>query len=50
MALVFGAYFLIRPWIGLPTYELRFTQLLSVLALLATTVYVIVHRKRYPHL
>lgn len=50
MAVLFGMYFIVRPWIGLPTYELRFTQLLSVLALLAMTVYVLVHRKKYPHL
>lgn len=50
MAIVFGGYILARPWLPLPSFELRFSQLLSVLALLATVVYVVVHRRRYPHL
>lgn len=44
------AYFIIRRFLTLETFELRFSQLLAVLVLLATIVYVIVHRRRYPHL
>lgn len=44
------AYVFCRPWIDLPQYQLRFSQLLSILALLATVVYVVVHRRKYPHL
>ncbi len=50
MALLFGVYFVLRPWIALPTHELRFSQLLAMLSLLSTVVYVVVHRRRYPHL
>ncbi len=47
---LFGGYLIARSVLDFPTMELRFPQLLAVLALLATTVYVIVHRKKYPHL
>jgi phosphatidylglycerol---prolipoprotein diacylglyceryl transferase len=47
---VFLAYIVVRQWLQLPTEELRFSQFLAVLALLATVVYVTVHRRRYPHL
>jgi len=50
LLLVFGGYLICRSWLGLPTFELRFSQFLSVLALLATVVYVVVHRRKYPHL
>lgn len=50
VAAVTVAYVLYRPWITLPQYPLRFSQVLSVLALLATVVYVVVHRRKYPHL
>ncbi|MDD3896720.1 MAG: prolipoprotein diacylglyceryl transferase [Candidatus Peribacteraceae bacterium] len=43
-------YMLLRSWLEFPTMELRFSQFLSVLALLGTVVYVIVHRRKYPHL
>lgn len=43
-------YLFIRPMLPFETFELRFSQLLSILALLATVVYVTVHRKRHPHL
>ena len=43
-------YLIARPWLELETYELRFSQLLTVLALLATVVYVVFHRSKYPHL
>lgn len=44
------AYVLSRSWLELPQYQLRFSQVLSILALLATVVYVVVHRRKYPHL
>jgi len=44
------AYVIGRPWIDLPQYQLRFSQVLSILALLSTVVYVTVHRRKYPHL
>lgn len=47
---IVGGYLLIRSRIDSGTYELRFSQFLSILALLATVVYVTVHRRRYPHL
>ena len=50
MTLFCAAYLLVRPTLPLETFELRFSQLLAVLALLATVVYVTVHRRRYPHL
>ncbi len=43
-------YIVGRPWILLPQYQLRFSQVLAILALLATVVYVVVHRRKYPHL
>lgn len=39
-----------RPWIDLLQYQLRFSQVLAILALLSTVVYVVVHRRKYPHL
>lgn len=45
-----AAYIFIRPWLGFDSFELRFSQLLCVLALLAAVVYVTVHRRRHPHL
>lgn len=47
---VFGGYALLRSQLPLETHELRFSQFLAVLSLLATVVYVVVHRRRYPHL
>ncbi len=41
--------FLRRSW-DLEVYELRFSQLLAVMGFLSTLVYVIVHRRKYPHL
>lgn len=43
-------YALARPWFPLATLELRFSQFLAVLVLLASIVYVVVHRRRYPYL
>ncbi len=48
--LVFATYLFIRPWLPFDSFELRFSQFLSILALLATVVYVTVHRRRHPHL
>lgn len=45
-----AAYLFVRPWLPLETFELRFSQLLSILALLGAVVYVVVHRRRHPHL
>lgn len=50
MALMCGGYFILRSMLSLPTHELRFSQLLALLALFAAVVYVVVHRRRYPHL
>ncbi len=43
-------YVFLRPFIEFPQYQLRFSQVLAVLALLSTVVYVVVHRRKYPHL
>ncbi len=50
LAVLFGSYWLLRSHIDASTYELRYSQFLAVLALLATVVYVVVHRRKYPHL
>jgi phosphatidylglycerol---prolipoprotein diacylglyceryl transferase len=50
LTVLFGGYLLARDWLPFSTFELRFSQFLSVLALFATVVYVIVHRRKYPHL
>jgi len=47
---VFGGYMIARRWLPFSTYELRFSQFLAVLSFLAVVVYVVVHRRRYPHL
>lgn len=43
-------YLFARSWLPFETFELRFSQLLSILALLGAVVYVAVHRRRHPHL
>lgn len=43
-------YLFVRPMLPFESFELRFSQLLSILALLGTVVYVTVHRRRHPHL
>lgn len=48
--LLCATYLFIRPWLPFETFELRFSQLLSTLALLGAVVYVVVHRRRHPHL
>lgn len=45
-----ATYLFVRAMLPFETFELRFSQLLAVLALLAAVVYVVVHRRRYPHL
>ncbi len=42
-------YLVARPWLELETYEFRVSQLLAVLALLATVVYVVVERRKHPY-
>lgn len=44
------AYIIIRPWLDLEPTELRFSQLLAILALLGASVYVVVQRRKFPHL
>ena len=43
-------YVLARPLFPFATWELRLSQFLAVLVLLASIVYVVVHRRRYPYL
>lgn len=45
-----AVYLFVRPWLPFDTFELRFSQLLAILALLGSVVYVFVHRRRHPHL
>ncbi|MBI3336520.1 prolipoprotein diacylglyceryl transferase [Candidatus Peregrinibacteria bacterium] len=47
--LVVGLYLAVRGIVPVPTVELRMSQFLAVLSLLATVVYVIVHRVQHPH-
>lgn len=50
LILLFGGYMISRKWLPFATFEMRFSQFLAVLALLATIVYVVVHRRKYPYL
>jgi prolipoprotein diacylglyceryltransferase len=50
VALLTLAYVVGRQWISFGEFQLRFSQVLAILALLATVVYVVVHRRKYPHL
>ena len=50
MGLGTAAYILLRPWIAVASIEWRFSQFLTVLAVIGTVVYVVVHRWKYPHL
>lgn len=43
-------YLFLRPLLPLETVGLRFSQLLAILALLGTIVYVLTHRRLHPHL
>jgi len=47
---IFGGYLVLRSLMTFATFELRFSQFLAILAILAAIVYVLVHRRRYPHL
>lgn len=47
---VFGGYMLARSWLPFATFEMRFSQFLAILSTLAIVVYVVLHRKKYPHL
>lgn len=42
-------YMFMRAWLDLETFELRVSQLLAVLALLITVVYVVVERRKHPY-
>lgn len=44
------SYILLRLYMPFEPMDLRTSQFLSILALMATVVYVVVHRRRYPHL
>lgn len=50
LIVVFGGYMITRQWLPFATFEMRFSQFLAVLSFLATVVYVVVHRRKYPHL
>lgn len=50
LIVIFALYSVLRMNLQLATHELRFSQFLAVLALLAAVVYVVVHRRKYPHL
>lgn len=45
-----AGYLFLRPSLPFDTFELRFSQLIALLALLGSVVYVVVHRRRHPHL
>lgn len=50
VAIVTVLFIALRQWISFGDVQLRFSQLLAILALLITVVYVIVHRRKYPYL
>lgn len=50
LIVVIGGYAVSRSFLPLAASELRFSQFLAVLSCLATIVYVVVHRRKYPHL
>ncbi len=49
LAVITCGYLVARPYLDLETYEFRVSQLLAVLALLATVVYVVVQRRKHPY-
>jgi phosphatidylglycerol:prolipoprotein diacylglycerol transferase len=49
LAVITGGYLLARPWLDLETYEFRMSQLLAVIALLGTVVYVVMERRKHPY-
>ncbi len=44
-----ACYMFARTWLDLETFDLRVSQLMAVLALLVTVVYVVVERRRHPY-
>ena len=50
LGVVYGGSLIARPFLPFETFELRYTQFLAILVALATVVYVVVHRRKYPHL
>ncbi|PIR48735.1 hypothetical protein COU80_03495 [Candidatus Peregrinibacteria bacterium CG10_big_fil_rev_8_21_14_0_10_55_24] len=46
----FGGYIILRSLLQMATFELRFSQFLAVLSVLASTVYVTIHRRKHPNL
>ena len=50
LVVLFAAYLVLRVTLSLPTFELRFSQFLAILSMLVTVVYVLLHRRQYPHL
>jgi phosphatidylglycerol:prolipoprotein diacylglycerol transferase len=50
MTVLCAGYLFARSWLPFDIVELRFSQLMAILALLAAVVYVVVHRHRHPHL
>lgn len=50
LTVALGSYVILRNWLPFVTIELRFSQFLAILSLLAAVVYVVVHRRKYPHL
>jgi hypothetical protein len=49
LVVITGGYLLLRPSLDLETYEFRVSQLLAILALLGTIVYVVVERRKHPY-
>jgi prolipoprotein diacylglyceryltransferase len=49
LLIVTVSYMFLRSWFDFELYELRLSQLLAIIALLFTVVYVVVERKRYPY-
>ncbi len=50
VAVITFIYVFVRRMLSFGDMQLRFSQVLAVLALFATIVYVLVHRRKYPHL
>lgn len=49
LVLITCGYLISRRWLELETYEFRLSQLLCVLAVLASVVYVVVERRKHPY-
>ena len=50
LLVLFGGYLVLRSRLPFPTFELRFSQFLSILSGMGVVVYVIVHRRKHPNL